>query len=114
MKLEKIDLKDGGDVRKLRLVGKPDTTGDQSAIFETSKAFKFLAPLLQILHWKRPSCQSSWISPRIFEHDVESHVRNSTTLATRSLKMAIVRLLRLTITMNNPFSCDVELIAIQH
>ena len=44
VKLDKIDFKEGCGVRKLTLVGKPDTTGDQSANFEKSEPFKFLAP----------------------------------------------------------------------
>ena len=44
VKLDKIDFKEGSGVRKLTLVGKPDTTGDQSANFEKSEPFKFLAP----------------------------------------------------------------------
>ena len=41
---DKIDFKQGTDVRKLSLAGKPDTVGDQTANFEQSVPFKFLAP----------------------------------------------------------------------
>jgi hypothetical protein len=44
VKLDKIDFKQGTDVRKLTLAGKPDTVGDQTANFEPSAPFKFLAP----------------------------------------------------------------------
>jgi choloylglycine hydrolase len=44
VKLDKIDFKEGSGVRKLTLVGKPDTTGDQTTNFEKSQPFKFLAP----------------------------------------------------------------------
>ena len=44
MKLDKIDFKEDAGVRKLTLVGKPDTTGDQTANFEKSEPFKFFAP----------------------------------------------------------------------
>ncbi len=44
VKLDKIDFKENTGVRKLTLVGKPDTTGDQTANFENSEPFKFLAP----------------------------------------------------------------------
>lgn len=44
VKLDKIDFKEGTGVRKLTLAGKPDTTGDQTANFEKSEPFKFLAP----------------------------------------------------------------------
>ncbi len=44
VKLDKIDFREGSGVRKLTLVGKPDITGDQSANFETSHPFRFLAP----------------------------------------------------------------------
>jgi choloylglycine hydrolase len=44
VKLDKIDFKDGTEVRKLTLAGKPDTVGDQTGNFEQSKPFKFLAP----------------------------------------------------------------------
>jgi choloylglycine hydrolase len=44
VKLEKIDFKEGTGVRKLTLAGKPDVVGDQSANFEKSEPFKFLAP----------------------------------------------------------------------
>jgi choloylglycine hydrolase len=44
VKLDKIDFKQGTDVRKLSLAGKPDTVGDQTANFEQSAPFKFLAP----------------------------------------------------------------------
>jgi hypothetical protein len=44
VKLDKIDFKEGSGVRKLTLVGKPDTTGDQTTNFEKSEPFKFLAP----------------------------------------------------------------------
>ena len=44
VKLDKIDFKEGTGVRKLTLAGKPDVVGDQSANFEKSEPFKFLAP----------------------------------------------------------------------
>jgi choloylglycine hydrolase len=44
VKLDKIDFKEGTVVRKLTLAGKPDVFGDQSANFEKSEPFKFLAP----------------------------------------------------------------------
>ena len=44
VKLDKIDFKEGTGVRKLTMAGKPDLGGDQSANFEKSEAFKFLAP----------------------------------------------------------------------
>jgi len=44
VKLDKIDFKEGTGVRKLALAGKPDVIGDQSANFEKSEPFKFLAP----------------------------------------------------------------------
>ena len=44
VKLDEIDFKDEAGVRKLTLAGKPDTVGDQTANFEKSEAFKFLAP----------------------------------------------------------------------
>jgi penicillin V acylase-like amidase (Ntn superfamily) len=44
VKLDKIDFKEGSGTRKLTLVGKPDTTGDQTANFEKAEPFKFLAP----------------------------------------------------------------------
>lgn len=44
VKLDKIDFKDGTGVRKLTLSGKPDVIGDQSANFEKSEPFEFLAP----------------------------------------------------------------------
>lgn len=44
VKLDKLDFGAGTGVRKLTLVGKPDTLGDQTANFEQSKPFKFLAP----------------------------------------------------------------------
>ena len=44
VKLDKIDFAEGTGVRKLTLAGKPETIGDQSANFEKSEPFKFLAP----------------------------------------------------------------------
>lgn len=44
VKLDKIDFKDGSGVRKLALAGNPDVIGDQSANFEKSEPFQFLAP----------------------------------------------------------------------
>lgn len=44
VKLDKIDFGDGMGVRKLNLVGRPNVVGDQSANFERSEPFKFLAP----------------------------------------------------------------------
>ena len=44
VKLDKIDFKDGSGVRKLILAGKPNVVGDQSANFEPSEPFQFLAP----------------------------------------------------------------------
>lgn len=44
VKLDKIDFKEGSGVRKLNLAGKPDVSGDQTANFEKSEPFKFLAP----------------------------------------------------------------------
>lgn len=44
VKLDKLDFGPDTGVRKLTLAGKPDTLGDQSANFEKSKPFKFLAP----------------------------------------------------------------------
>lgn len=44
VKLDKIDFADDTGVRKLTLAGKPETIGDQSANFEKSEPFKFLAP----------------------------------------------------------------------
>jgi len=44
VKLEKIDFNDRTGVRKLTLAGNPDVIGDQSANFENSEPFKFLAP----------------------------------------------------------------------
>jgi penicillin V acylase-like amidase (Ntn superfamily) len=44
VKLDKIDFSDGTGVRKLTLAGKPDVIGDQTANFEKSEPFKFLAP----------------------------------------------------------------------
>jgi choloylglycine hydrolase len=44
VKLDRLDFKDGTGVRKLTLAGKPDVIGDQSANFEKSEPFKFLAP----------------------------------------------------------------------
>ncbi len=44
VKLDKIDFKEGSGVRKLTLAGKPDIVGDQTANFEKSDPFKFLAP----------------------------------------------------------------------
>jgi penicillin V acylase-like amidase (Ntn superfamily) len=44
VKLDTIDFKEGSGVRKLTLIGKPDTTGDQTANFKPSEPFKFLAP----------------------------------------------------------------------
>jgi hypothetical protein len=35
---------EGAGVRKLTLAGKPDVVGDQSACFEKTEQFKFLAP----------------------------------------------------------------------
>ena len=45
VKLDKIDFTEDTGVRKLTLVGKPDTTGDQTSNFEKSEQFKFLAPM---------------------------------------------------------------------
>jgi len=45
VKLDTIDFKDGSGVRKLTLAGKPNVIGDQSANFEKSEPFKFLAPV---------------------------------------------------------------------
>jgi len=42
--MDKMDFKEGAVVRKLTRAGKPDVVGDQSANFETSEPFKFLAP----------------------------------------------------------------------
>jgi penicillin V acylase-like amidase (Ntn superfamily) len=44
VKLDKLDFQAGSGVRKLTLAGKPDVIGDQSANFEKSEPFKFLAP----------------------------------------------------------------------
>ena len=44
VKLDQIDFKPGTEVRKLTLAGKPDTVGDQTANFQPSAPFKFLAP----------------------------------------------------------------------
>lgn len=44
VKLDKLDFGPDSGVRKLTLAGKPDTLGDQTANFEQSKPFKFLAP----------------------------------------------------------------------
>jgi len=44
VKLDKLDFKEGSGTRKLTLVGKVDTIGDQSANFEKAAPFKFLAP----------------------------------------------------------------------
>lgn len=44
VKLDTIDFKESSGTRKLGLVGKPDTSGDQSANFVKAEAFKFLAP----------------------------------------------------------------------
>jgi choloylglycine hydrolase len=44
VKLDKIDFNDRTGVRKLTLAGNPDVIGDQSANFENSEPFKFLAP----------------------------------------------------------------------
>ena len=44
VKLDKIAFGPGSGVRKLTLSGKPETIGDQSANFEKSEPFKFLAP----------------------------------------------------------------------
>ena len=48
VKLDKIDFKEGTGVRKLTLAGKPDVVGDQSANFEKSEPFKFLAPHTEV------------------------------------------------------------------
>ena len=45
VKLDRIDFKEEAGVRKLTLAGKPDTGGDQTANFEKSEPFKFLAPI---------------------------------------------------------------------
>ena len=44
VKLEKIDFQASAGVRKLTLAGKLDVLGDQTANFEPSEPFKFLAP----------------------------------------------------------------------
>lgn len=44
VKLDKLDFGTNSGVRKLTLTGKPDISGDQTANFEKSEPFKFLAP----------------------------------------------------------------------
>lgn len=44
VKLDKVGFEAGSGVRKLTLAGKPDVVGDQSANFEKSAPFVFLAP----------------------------------------------------------------------
>ena len=44
VKLDKIDFQSSAGVRKLTLDGKLDVVGDQTANFERSEPFKFLAP----------------------------------------------------------------------
>ena len=45
VKLDKLNFNDGSGVRKLILAGKPDVVGDQTANFEKSDPFQFLAPV---------------------------------------------------------------------
>lgn len=45
VKLDRINFKEDAGVRKLTLAGKPDIGGDQTANFEKSEPFKFLAPI---------------------------------------------------------------------
>ena len=44
VKLDKIDFQASAGVRKLTLAGRLDVVGDQTANFEPSEPFKFLAP----------------------------------------------------------------------
>jgi penicillin V acylase-like amidase (Ntn superfamily) len=44
VKLNQIDFKEGTEVRKLSLAGKPDTVGNQTPNFQPSALFMFLAP----------------------------------------------------------------------
>jgi len=44
VKLSQIDFREGSGTRKLTMVGKPDLGGDQTANFQKSQPFKFLAP----------------------------------------------------------------------
>ena len=44
VKLDKLDFKEGSGTRKLTLAGKADVGGDQTANFEKTEPFKFLAP----------------------------------------------------------------------
>ena len=44
VKLDEIDFQAGSGVRKLVLAGNPNVIGDQTANFQKSEPFKFLAP----------------------------------------------------------------------